>query len=396
MIIDKEQLISLLEEKTDLEREKVEDQLAQLVIRIQQAAEENKTFEIEGFGTFSMQDENLQFEPTHTLETEINNKYAGMKPIELIGAFKEPEGDEVPAIDENVTGINDKARTFDEESVSEDITGETGDPVAKTTSDEEEQKEGMAEELPAETEEKEYTGTSEDESRKKVLEEMISGMEDQPASPVNPADEPPSELKASRSDEAEDHPEKESDLVSKLLIAAVVIIAIGLSGWMAYDTGLIGGNEEPDNYAQAGPSVAQQSDQPQVTGEQDGSSPEPEANIISEPEQEMSVGTQEDLSPQEETEEAGFGLTGKINDNISSGYTIVVHSLRNLDEAESRKENLQEAGYRALISKANVQGTTYFRVGIGQFETVEDAQQAVSDIPESFQKDQGHFIKRIQ
>ncbi len=100
MIIDKEQLISLLIDKTGLDATEVEDQLTELINRIQQAAQEDKSFEIEGFGTFNMEEGTLQFEPSDTLETEINNKYAGMKPIELIGAFKEPEGDEVPEITE--------------------------------------------------------------------------------------------------------------------------------------------------------------------------------------------------------------------------------------------------------------------------------------------------------
>lgn len=395
MIIDKEQLISLLEEKTDLEREKIEDQLTELVNQIQQAAERNKTFEIEGFGTFSMQDDNLQFEPSDTLETEINNKYAGMKPIELIGAFKQPEGDEVPAIDENMEGVEDKAWAFDKEADKE--SEESQESAAETVPDEEASKEQeVAEELTVQIGGEQESDTSEDES-KKVLEEMVSSMEDQSAGPEIPLDDAKSESKEAPSEKAKDHPAKESDITSKLLIAVVVVIAIGLGSWMAYDTGLIGGSDEADNYSQAGPISVQQNEQLQTDDEQENSSENPEASINSEPEQEMTVVTQEDPPPEEEVnEEAGFGLKGEVNETISSGYTIVVHSLRRLEVAENRKQNLQEAGYRALISKADVQGTTYYRVGLGQFETVEDAQQAVSDIPESFQNNQSHFIKRIQ
>jgi len=47
-----------------------------------------------------------------------------------------------------------------------------------------------------------------------------------------------------------------------------------------------------------------------------------------------------------------------------------------------------------LISQAQVEGTTYYRVGIGQFETVSNAQQAIGDIPERYRDN--NFIKRIQ
>jgi len=87
-------------------------------------------------------------------------------------------------------------------------------------------------------------------------------------------------------------------------------------------------------------------------------------------------------------------LRGTLNNNIESGYTIVVHSLRVEQKAENRRQNLQQAGFRALVNQAMVEGTTYYRVGIGQFETVESAQQAISDIPQEFQDN--NFIKRIK
>lgn len=395
MIIDKAQLISLLEEKTGLDRERVEDQLSELIKRILRAAEEGKSFEIEGFGTFSMKEDKLRFEPSDMLETEINNKYAGMKPIELMGAFKEPEGDEVPAIDidEEIGDTKDKVWAFDKDSAEEQEASE--EPVAESGKEpadeqEEENKEPV----------EEIEGQQEPVTAEKSAEEIF----DLPESSED--DFAPPEFPAEKEAESDDEPsevvptegtQEEKDIMSQLLVAAVVIIAIGLSGWVAYDTGLIGTEENStENIRQAGQGTAQQSENIQEASSPGAPPKNSEEDNNSEPEEELAVGTEEDLQPIRETEEEStFGLTGDVK-TINGGYTIVVHSLRSMQKAEDRKENLQDSGYRALISKANVQGTTYFRVGLGQFKTVDDALEAVSDIPESFQSHQKHFIKRIQ
>jgi nucleoid DNA-binding protein/cell division septation protein DedD len=375
MIIDKEQLISLLKEKTGLERKRVEDQLAELIKRIKKAAEKDKTFEIEDFGTFSMEEDNLRFEPSDKLETEINNKYAGMKPIELIGAFKEPKGDEVPEIDENLDDAKDKVWAFDKEADEEKITSEE----------------------PADEELAEQQEPNTAEGKMEKAFEMLSGMEDQTTFREDTADETAKVEDESPKAIAEGKEEK--DTVGKLLVAAVIVIAVGLSGWVVYDTGLISNNSSAENGQQAAQLSAQQNmnSQEESFPSQESTLQDSEENNTSEPEQELAVGKQEEPQSEEESkEETTFGLKGEVNETISNGYTIVVHSLRSIEVAENRRNNLREAGYRALISKAEVQGTTYFRVGLGQYPTVDAAQQAVSDIPESYQSNQNHFIIRIK
>jgi cell division septation protein DedD len=114
-----------------------------------------------------------------------------------------------------------------------------------------------------------------------------------------------------------------------------------------------------------------------------------------EPESSAVLTGEEDTGTQPTTQQQDrYGLMGKPNQAIANGYTIVVHSLRDRQQAEQNRQQLQQAGYRALISQAQVEGTTYYRVGIGQFETVGDAQQAIGDIPERYRDN--NFIKRIQ
>lgn len=374
MIIDKEQLISLLKEKTGLERESVEDQLEELIKRIQKAAAKDKSFEIEGFGTFSMEEDKLQFEPSDTLETEINNKYAGMKPIELIGAFKEPEGDDVPEIDEDMEEPKDKVWAFDKEADEQERAPE----------------ELVDEEYKGEAEEQERPPTTEGKAEEAVKRQ--DKMEKRPSGrPVEESTEEPAKVGSKD--------KEEKDNIGELLVAAVIIIAIGISGWVVYDTGLISGWDSAESGPKAAQFSAQQKktdNQEESSATQESSSRSSEESTISEPEQQLGV-EKEDTQPKEPSEEEEtFGLKGEVNETINDGYTIVVYSLRSKEVAEDRRKNFEESGYRAVISKAEVQGTTYFRVGLGQFPTVDAAQQAVSDLPGSYQSNQDHFIKRFQ
>ncbi len=378
MTIDKEQLISLLVDKTGLERDQVENQLQELVNRIQQAAEEGKTFEVEVFGTFSMQEGELHFEPTDTLETEINNKYAGMKPIELIGAFKEPDGEEIPDMDKQQQGNEDRVWAFDQDAIEPDETVE--EPVAETA-DEEEQ-----------DDEPEQVAAEEDQPEEDI---EIDADAAQPEKPPEEQQETTSGHENKQLEKVTASAEDETDPIGRFLVAALVVIALGLAGFLIYDSGLLSGSKHSSQ-----PKTSQQmTDVPsQTTGDTQEESPSKEAsdsnkqneNTDSEPEQELEVTRQGGSDAQQPI----YGLRGTLNDKANDGYTIVVHSLRVKDKAEKRKQGLQEAGYRALINKASVDGTTYYRVGIGQFETVTAAQQAVSRIPEEYRDN--NFIKRIK
>lgn len=387
MTIDKEQLISLLIDKTGLEPEEVEDQLSELINRIQQAAEKGKTFEIEGFGVFSMDEGNLQFEPSDTLETEINNKYAGMKPIELIGAFKEPGGDEVPEMPEEETPdeITEDSNkwTFDRSAAEEESAEE---PVAQEG---EEEADDVETEESVDQSEEEPVGSEED---AQSVYEKIFGTEEEQRQREFAARQ---EAEQQHQDTVDDEPE--TDPLGRLLVAAVVVIALGVGGWLVYDAGMLGGSSSSQQMSEQ--SSQQERVPAQQTGDtrqetvQDAPPQKTEADKTSEPEQHKQVVKQEGSRTTEAEQQNRFGLEGEYNQSIG-GYTIVVHSLRSMRVAENSKQDLQEAGFRALINKAEVGGTTYYRVGIGQFQTVDDAQQAARQLPERYRET--NFIKRIR
>ncbi|PAU95303.1 hypothetical protein CK503_03670 [Aliifodinibius salipaludis] len=402
MTIDKEQLISLLEEKTGLEREQVEAQLSELINRIQKAAEDGKTFEVEGFGTFSMEEGRLQFEPGDTLETEINNKYAGMKPIELIGAFKEPESDEeVPDVDMTEagssgvdtehdwafdSGATESEKDEDQESETVESEPELDD---KTTDDQEiTDSEGIIEQDQQEAEEVFNTVFGKAGESSSVSESLETEKEEVEAQ-KDEADENDSEEEV-----VGEQNEKPRDTIGTVIVAVVVVLVVGIGGWLMYDFGFSGtGSSE---IATTSPQPTETVDPVKNSDNTESEEQSDEDEEAVEPEQPSAVSTGEEgtgteTAPQQQDR---YGLMGEPNQAIANGYTIVVHSLRDQQQAEQNRQQLQGAGYRALISQAQVEGTTYYRVGIGQFETVGDAQQATGDIPEQYRDN--NFIKRIQ
>jgi nucleoid DNA-binding protein/cell division protein FtsN len=389
MIIDKEQLISLLIDKTGLKAEEVESQLSELINRIQEAAEKGKTFEIEGFGAFSMEEGNLQFEPSDTLETEINNKYAGMKPIELIGAFKEPEGDEVPDMSEEELEESDGRWAFDESAIEEG----SEEPVAEKNDSE------KAEELVAQFENKQKESySSEEESEENVNKVFGTEQPEEQSDPMESDEEQPSQQEQTALQVANAEDETEEDPIGRLLVAAVVVLALGVGGWLIYDAGFVGssntGQRMPEQTTQQAQIPAQQTGDTQPETSQESSFSETGNTETSEPEKEKPVVNQEGSSTETGTQQQNrFGLKGEFNQTVG-GYTIVVHSLRSMRRAENNRQDLERAGFRTLINKADINGTTYYRIGIGQFKTVEDAQQATSQLPELYREN--NFIKRIR
>lgn len=369
MIIDKVQLIQLLVDKTGMDKEEIEAQLLELIKRVNKAAEEDKTFEIEGFGTFSMVDDTLHFAPDEKLETEINNEYAGMKPIELIGAFKEP-ADEMPDVsDRSAPPSDEESWTFDESAAEEEEEPLVEEPSAA----DEEQIITLSDQLSEEVEE--VLESAEEEEPERAFPQDKSAESQKP--PEEKAELEKQKKSASVSKQAD-----EKDTIGRVLVACVIIIALGITGFLVYDMNVTDSNDSAITES-SDPPVKEA--RPRVTGSEESSGDN------SEPEQGEEVTKTEAKQDQPQSR---YGVRGEVNDEIRSEYTIVVHSLRSLSKAESNRDNLRDQGYRALISRARVNGVMRYRVGIGQFASVEAAQNAIDQIPEPYREN--NFIKRIQ
>ncbi len=391
MTVNRKKLVDLLAEKTGLNKAEVEDQLTLLMDELKTGLAKEESFHAPGLGTFCMEEDDIVFRAEQKLSTEVNFKYAGMKPIELIGAYKETQDIAADSIavkesgSEQVPGV---------EEYTEEMTAEAKEeqPKVEETAEQEE-KEAAASPIPSMEPKNEEVG--ETEAPQKPAPEQ-----EQPAAAVK------KKVAATAPTKKKYHSKRKKDTVDslgKLLVAAVIIIAVGISGWMFYDLGYFGGSAENDN----GETVSKSS-----VGQNLSTVPEQQANTGSNKtaadtvtndettgtdnmsEQDGSNSTSSITSIAEASRQSVYGLRGGASPNVEDGYTIVVHSLR--DEAKVRRlnEELQQKGYRTVISRASIMDTTFWRLGLGRFKTIDDAQNASQTLPDPYKSN--HFIKRIQ
>ncbi|MBO6794031.1 MAG: SPOR domain-containing protein [Balneolaceae bacterium] len=91
---------------------------------------------------------------------------------------------------------------------------------------------------------------------------------------------------------------------------------------------------------------------------------------------------------------AKYGLTGTLSEAGMDGYTIVMYSLSNQQNARSEQQKLLDDGYRAMVVPIESERYgTLWRVSLGQFASLFDAAVAAEDI-ESLLPD-NYFIKKI-
>ncbi len=378
--IDREQLINSLVERTGMDRSSVAQQLEKLESRIQKAKTAEAPFEIENFGTFTTVENQLEFIPDEVLQTEINNRYAGMKPIELIEAFKSPEGEPVPVADSPI----------EQSDVKE---------YEKKPSDqpEDEGKEESPKEQPAKLKEEPVPVAEHPQTPKTEEEPQQSEKEKIAAPPVGSASTKDQTEEKAKETTGKKGKRPAKDPIGQTVLVIALILGLAIAGWMAYDFGLFGSgatsNESPDNTQQSAIGQSQETD----LG--------PESSI-GQTEGEEESGGQEELQVEENGESGNeslpssvesdepYGLYGNIQEAAGNYYTIVVHSMQTISQAEEKQQEvLEQDNYRTEIKEANVNGSTYYRIGIGQFETIDAAQKAAEELPEPYRSN--NFISRF-
>jgi hypothetical protein len=90
---------------------------------------------------------------------------------------------------------------------------------------------------------------------------------------------------------------------------------------------------------------------------------------------------------------AKYGLMGNPRHQAGKAYTIVIHSFRFKTTVQEIADTLSRQGYRTVVFRGAGSSDIPWRLGLGQFKTIKDAQQAVRQLPERYQK--AHFIHRI-
>lgn len=372
MTIDKKKLVDLLVEKTSMDRQEIKKQLDQLIERILDAAKRGKALEIKEFGLFYFDEEGeLKFEVSEELSTEISFKYAGMKPVEI-----KPERDTTIS----AAGEKDEEEDIFGSDVFSDIEEDDHDDEKDILED------SFVPEVPEPTEEP---------------------VENEPKSKIEDEDIKPSLRKPVR---------RRKDNTGLFILLIIILLAILIGAYFYYVSTQSQNSSEiidpaptqtesaintemeetPDESMLQDNMIEENGD----AGEESQAVQEPQSLIQVSSEQEEANEVTEDVAMDanisaSETDQPLYGLMGSVIEEANNdGYSIVVHSFTTEETAQNAARRLRTEGYRVIVNPRMVSGNTVWRVSVGQFETLEEAQQATERLPNPYNTQ--NFIQRIQ
>lgn len=473
MVVKNMELIEDLAQKLKKDKKWIEKELAILVDEIKAKTSSGKTVTIDKFGTFSDKSERLSFDIDETLALEINYKYAGMEPIELVSAIDEQEEsdtskkepDIIEEETEDVFGIKsgtDKAgdqtkdkeltksdsekkakaeEATDEKANAEETADQKREPPKKekgknNKSEEEKRWEdafGIIEPDLSDSYSKSGKAKTGDEPEKKKspvketsAKEEVSKVKETPkpahkpakkaekTTPVATKTTPPKPkpvAKKKRRRSKYSHRQQSGALpVFLTLIISAVIIAGVL--YLVYPNFFKSGTESATpnigatanqgnggNPVQPKPEPAQSSadmggNNGTATGNESGATPKVTDNTTSSGNTEARSDVKETNKIISELQSVSlYGLKGKGLSNKTNFYGIILYSLSTNVSAKKEQSSLSGMGFRSFVVTVNVGGKQHWRVGVGQFPNVASAKQAVTRLPDPYQKN--YFIKYI-
>jgi Tfp pilus assembly protein PilN len=93
--------------------------------------------------------------------------------------------------------------------------------------------------------------------------------------------------------------------------------------------------------------------------------------------------------------QSSLGLMGPENQVLEGAYTIVLHSISDEERAVREIEILEQEGYKATLWDVVLEDNKrWWRIGVGQFQTVSAALEAVQELPRAYRE--RNFIIRIR
>ncbi len=195
--------------------------------------------------------------------------------------------------------------------------------------------------------------------------------------------------------------------IAAVLLAALLLFSVG---YVIFSHDLFGVGETaeapqkqvvPDTEPLPGPEDIATAEPDQTDPETPATLPEDvtaEDRLVAEEEREIPDPDVADRTLSEPVEPAAtptgeYGLRGSMDETLSGAFGLVVHSLRSRSVAESEARQLRENGYRATTYSVDRDGTTRWRVSVGQFSDVASAQRAAADLPSAYRDN--YFVHRI-
>lgn len=381
MKLNHDEFVALLAKALGSDKNEASRALESWVDAVLLETEKSGSTSVTGLGTFrKTEDGSMILEPDQSLAMEVNHKYAGMSPIEISPPSSVPP----------------EPQEVSEDKLHEAVSEETRDDTDQETESESESEK--------EKEKKTETDTAPGFAAKaypyrepfarRVYEADDSDDEDTSAGPFGFSRQ--SIKKLFRYDNW-DNSEK---MIWLIPIAAMLIIALLL--FFHFDGQRLSRTHLGDQ-----PVVQNEIPVP-IPEEDEGDrviqefvpSPEPVDEVAPPPDLDVTPEPVEDAATEPADEvirdfALPYGLKGPEDEVQIGAYTIVVHSLRNERKSEIEKERLENQGYKATRWSAELpSGITTYRVGIGQFQSVSDAERAVEELPEPFRSN--NFIIRIR
>lgn len=456
MKISKKELIKLLSEHLGSEEDSISSQVDKLIADIQKSIKKGEKFSINGFGDFVIENGFLTFRVATVFATEINYNYEGLMPVDIdrpdillpnekldaVTDHSPLEKSSSVIVDEAVEGEQDPFEGLDYE-----LTDIPADEIPEQKPEIKSVDVALVDlssldEKIHQNQENEYLeykvhsmddSTDSDDIDIYELDETHSVATDLPAQGDNKAQK----IDEDNGDKGVDSV-KEAELVDhsslgKLLTIAAVIFIIALFGggswWFligpaktitSSDTQSVERpseiqpvNSVPYNQIETVESIPMDFTEDDL--EQLTSTTAQAGNLEEKPiTQIQSVGimnetadssrttrTREPNTSIGQTESVDstqinptFGINGLVQDLQGKVFSIIVHSLPSRQAALIECEKISQENLRCLVREASSpQGRITYRVGIGQFATVDAAQSEIVKLPEPFKS--RNFIVRI-
>lgn len=417
-------LISLLVQKLGIDEQEAQGMVSDWIQHLGSELSTSGKANLPGIGTLLLDDGKIQFELDPGFAMEVNYRYLGMKPIvvsdDINIGLKEPEAEddpEVETVDEEVVQADELEEGSREDTVEDTVgaivdadeefedevtqTAETTeDEVTETAEvekageesgddDEVDDREDEVETEMGEVDEEEET----DEEQESDDEESRDADDDDELEEPEELDEATKERIARRT-AALRSTRKEKKSINLPLWAGVgvIIIAAIVAGWQFYlrpvvqnPAVLVGSSEN------VAPTVSDEDsllvEIPDLLPSTKEEVPEVKDTIVSAP---LNVTSAKNIP----ADQPKYGLMGVVDSRANDGYTLVLFSLSNRQNAMEKYQLYKDQGYRSLISPVNSERYgLMWRVSIGQFATVNDALSAASELPNDLSND--YFITKI-
>lgn len=456
--ISHEEFVTALAKSLKAEKGIIDSRIQDFMESLQAELKKTGDVSIKDFGNFVLAKGKLTFEPEDILALEINYKYAGMEAIEIMPAYakklkdedaqdddkssvskkkppaslppKEEEGSkkEKSETSEKITASKtlksgpDKGKVETPQKTEASKTAKTKPEKEKSKPEPEVPKTGKPEEI----DDDDPFNLSGPESKASVFGDIEPEIKKEPAAPSSdegkaagpPAGKEEEDEKTEEAEdlakeekeekeieftetfadevpEAEDKPRSKAAIYALAAMAAMLLFALfiyqadfdlpfNLPGDGAATLPIVLQEEETAPQAAASHEVRQG----ELTSEEEA---EPDETEITETA--VSASTAETDPVGADGDNSVYGLYGDLSD-VSRPFTIVVHSLP-YRQASSERDRIRRQGYRATLHNVTLEnGNETWRVGIGQFETIESAGNAIQRLEEPYSRN--NFIARIR